>query len=306
LDAQWSDDLHHALHALLTEERNGYYADFGSLEHLARGYRDAYVFQGQYSQFRRRRHGAPVADLPAERFIVFSQNHDQVGNRMLGERLTQLVDFESLKLAAACILLSPFIPVLFMGEEYGERAPFQYFVSHTDPDLIEAVRRGRAEEFASFGFLPQEAPDPQAEGTFARCALDHRLAATGRHAQLLAFYTEVLRLRREVPALRRLSKKGLVANLLDQDLRDQPPLAVLSVLRRGGSDEVRLAFNFGQEPITEPVQMDRWEVLLASADQRWGGPGSRVGAFIEMEATEIIVQPRSCLVLHRNEETDVA
>lgn len=157
-------------HTIPTGERTGSYEDFGSLGQLARGYRDAYVYESEYSRHRRRRHGAPVTDIPARRFVVFSQTHDQVGNRMLGERLTAPVDFESLNLAAA-ILLSPFVPSLFMGEGYGETAPFRYFVSHTDEALVEVVRRGRAEEFASFGFDPVPTPDPRSEEAFERSKL---------------------------------------------------------------------------------------------------------------------------------------
>ena len=143
LDAQWNDDFHHALHTLLTKERKGYYQDFGDLNHLAKALGEGFVYSGQYSYFRRRRHGNPSGHLPPAKWVVFSQNHDQVGNRPQGERLSTLISFEALKLAAAMVLLSPNIPLLFMGEEYGEEAPFLYFVSHSDPALIEAIRQGR-------------------------------------------------------------------------------------------------------------------------------------------------------------------
>jgi maltooligosyltrehalose trehalohydrolase len=148
LDAQWNDDFHHALHTLLTGERTGYYEDFGRIQDLAKAFAEGFVYSGAYSPARRRRHGNTSKDLAADRFVVCAQNHDQVGNRLKGDRLSALVSFEGLKLAAAVVLLSPFIPLLFMGEEYGETAPFPYFVSHSDPDLIEVVRRGRRAEFA--------------------------------------------------------------------------------------------------------------------------------------------------------------
>ena len=170
LDGTWSDDIHHAVHALLTGEQTGYYADFGGISRLATGLREGFVYSGQYSKYRQRSHGNSARDLPGKRFVVFSQNHDQVGNRMLGERLASLVSFESLKLAAGAILLSPFVPLIFMGEEYGEKAPFLYFVSHSDPALIEAVRKGRAEEFRAFRW-EGEPLDPQSKDTFARCKL---------------------------------------------------------------------------------------------------------------------------------------
>ncbi len=143
LDATWSDDFHHAIHVALTEEKRGYYVDFGGIEQVVKVYRDRFALDGGYSHYRRRRHGAPATDLPADRFVVFIQNHDQVGNRARGERLSQLTTFEQRKLAAALLLLSPYIPLLFMGEEYGETRPFNYFVDHGDPDLNEAVREGR-------------------------------------------------------------------------------------------------------------------------------------------------------------------
>ncbi len=142
LDVHWNDDFHHALHHLLTGEADGYYQDFGSVAHLAKAFTDGFVYTGEYSPYRQRCRGSASRDVPASRFLVFAQNHDQVGNRLYGERLSALVSFDALKLAAAVVLLSPNIPLLFMGEEYGETAPFQFFVSHGDPDLIEAVRHG--------------------------------------------------------------------------------------------------------------------------------------------------------------------
>jgi len=150
LDAQWCDDFHHALHTLLTGEQTGYYLDFGSLEHLEKAFTEGFVYSSQYSAYRRRRHGNSSCHVPPRQFVVFSQNHDQVGNRLLGERLSTLVSFEALKLVAGMVILSPYIPLLFMGEEWGERAPFQYFTSHSDAALVHAVRRGRQAEFASF------------------------------------------------------------------------------------------------------------------------------------------------------------
>ena len=166
-DAQCSDDFHHALHALLTGERSGYYQDFGHIRHLVKAYRDGFVYTGQYSKYRRRTHGNDSRATPGARLVVFSQNHDQVGNRTMGERLITLAGFETAKLAAGAIILSPFLPLIFMGEEWGATAPFQYFVSHCDPGLIEAVRSGRKQEFANFTWAG-EPPDPASEETFRR------------------------------------------------------------------------------------------------------------------------------------------
>ena len=206
LDAHWNDDFHHALHTVLTGEQTGYYSDFGRLEQLAKAWREGFIYSGEYSPYRRRRHGSSSRDVAAERLVVFAQNHDQVGNRLGGERLSQLVSFEALKLAAGAVLLSPFLPLLFMGEEYGEVAPFGYFVSHSDPALIEAVRQGRQEEFAAFGW-PGEPPDPLDEATFLRAKLDHRLRREGKNKVLLEFYRELLGLRRELSVLTDLGRR---------------------------------------------------------------------------------------------------
>jgi maltooligosyltrehalose trehalohydrolase len=177
IDAQWSDDFHHALHTLLTGEDLGYYQDFGTCEALAIALRDRFVYSGNFSAFRCRRHGNQASDLPSTQFVVCAQNHDQVGNRMLGERLTQLVSYEALKLAAGVLLTSPYIPLLFMGEEYGEEAPFLYFIDHGDPALVDAVRAGRKAEFREFH--AQGEPLPAHElATFKRSTLNWDLRHT--------------------------------------------------------------------------------------------------------------------------------
>ncbi|MFL5582196.1 MAG: malto-oligosyltrehalose trehalohydrolase, partial [Gemmatimonadaceae bacterium] len=201
LDGQWSDDFHHAVHAALTGETDGYYADFGSVAHVAKALRDRFVYDGRYSAHRRRRHGAPCTDVPGERFVVCIQNHDQVGNRAAGERLSALLGFEQQKLAAALMLLAPYVPMLFMGEEYGEANPFQYFVSHGDRQLVEAVRQGRRREFAAFGWRT-DVPDPQSEETFRNSCLDPDAGRRGRGAAMRALYRDLLALRRSQPALR--------------------------------------------------------------------------------------------------------
>ncbi|MBI3003378.1 MAG: malto-oligosyltrehalose trehalohydrolase [candidate division NC10 bacterium] len=268
LDAQWNDDFHHALHALLTGERTGYYEDFGTVADLSRAFMEGYVYAGQYSTYRRRRHGASSRALPAQRFVVFAQNHDQVGNRMRGERLSALVPFEALKLAAAVVLLSPYLPLLFMGEEYGETAPFPYFISHSDPALIEAVRRGRREEFAAFRWQG-EPLDPQDEATFLGAKLDHRLREQGTHRVLREYYRELLRLRREVPALARLQKEDLEARAFEEERA--------LFVRRGEEGETAAAlFHFGEAPATVPLALPagRWAKRLDSAEERWQGRGS--------------------------------
>lgn len=191
LDGQWADDFHHALHALLTGERDGYYVDFGCVEHLAKAFRRPFVYDGQYSEFRHRRHGRPAFDRRPEQFVVFSQNHDQVGNRALGDRPSR----ETRRLAAFCTLLSPFIPLLFMGEEYGEETPFLFFTDHIDPAIAEATRKGRRREFARFEGFAGELPDPQSHSTFERSRLTRETA----DEDLVDFYASLLEFRRELP-----------------------------------------------------------------------------------------------------------
>jgi maltooligosyltrehalose trehalohydrolase len=275
LQAQWSDDLHHALHALLTGERDGYYRDFGGFEEVQKAYRDRFVYDGRYSAYRQRRHGNFAADLPPNRFVVFSQNHDQVGNRLFGERSSALLPFEALKLLAAAILLSPHIPLLFMGEEYGEPAPFLYFISHTDPQLVEAVRQGRRAEFQSFDWKAPP-PDPQDPATREASVLHWELRAQGSHRQLLALYTELLALRRAHPAL--------AASAEASGCRVQPAhpasARVLVMHRRaaaaGGLEQALVVLNFentGQTPQLAPPPGD-WQLALDSGQERWGGGGA--------------------------------
>jgi maltooligosyltrehalose trehalohydrolase len=270
LDAQWNDDFHHALHVLLTGERQGYYADFQDVGDLARSYAEGFVYSGQYSAYRRRRHGNSSQDRPGEQFVVFAQNHDQVGNRAFGERLSRLVSFEALRLAAASVLLAPFIPLLFMGEEYGEAHPFQYFVSHSDAALIEAVRRGRQEEFSAFNWAG-EIPDPQDEQTFLRSRLAWESRREGEHARLREFYQELLRLRRQLPALSHLDKESV-------DVQSDDKERVLTLSRRHEGSRVFAVLHFGGQAIEHQllIPSGSWHKLLDSADLRWGGPGSRV------------------------------
>jgi maltooligosyltrehalose trehalohydrolase len=198
VDAQWSDDFHHALHVALTGERDGYYGDFTGLDDLATALVDVFVYAGRHSAYRDRTHGRPVGDLPRTRFLGYAQNHDQVGNRAQGERLSQLVSTGRLRIAAALVLLGPFVPLLFMGEEWGASTPFQYFTSHEDPELAEAVRRGRRAEFAAFGWDPAAVPDPQAVETFERSKLDWSELAESPHAELLRWHRDLIALRREL------------------------------------------------------------------------------------------------------------
>ena len=292
LDAQWSDDFHHALHTLLTGERDGYYGDFGGIGHLGRAFTDGFVYSGQYSAYRKRRHGNPSRHLPAGTFVVFAQNHDQIGNRMRGERLARLVCFESLKLAAGVVLLSPFLPLLFMGEEYGEVAPFLYFVHHGDTGLIEAVRKGRKEEFAAFGWKG-EIPDPQDEDTFLRSRPDPALRESGNHARLLELHRELIRIRKTDPVLRRTDREGMEVVPFEKE-------RALFILRRNGSARTAAVFHFGDVPAYLPLPLpgEGWEKVLDSADVRWGGPGGEAPERQDPRADSFLaVRPRSFILL---------
>ena len=196
LDAQWSDEWHHALHAQLTGEHHGYYADFGSLEQVVKAFNHAWVVDGNYSDHREKRSGITTADQPGHRFVVFTQNHDQAGNRLMGDRLSTLADLESLKLAAGAMMVSPFIPMLFMGEEYAEDSPFLYFVSHEDEKLLSKVRKGRKREFRDF-MKDEEPPDPAAEETFARSKLKWDFSWDGPKQAMLDYYKRLIGLRKK-------------------------------------------------------------------------------------------------------------
>lgn len=267
-DAQWNDDFHHSVHALLTSERTGYYEDFGDLRHLAKAYEEGFVYSGQFSKYRGRGHGTTSKDIPAQRFVVFTQNHDQAGNRMLGERLNQLVTREEVMLSAGALILSPFIPLLFMGQEYAETAPFLYFVSHSDPALIEAVREGRRTEFASFAWKGEQ-PDPQAEGTFLRCKLHDDLLNQHQHRAVYDFYRELLRLRKTVPALRHLSKDHCKVTCLEE-------MGIIAIRRWLADEETLTVLHFGidQALLELEIPSGRWRRQLDSSDQKWFGRGS--------------------------------
>jgi maltooligosyltrehalose trehalohydrolase len=297
LDAQWNDDFHHSLHTLLTKEREGYYVDFGDFQHMAQAFSEGFVYSGRYSVTRGRRHGNSSRGIPPARFVVFAQNHDQIGNRMLGERLGDLVPFESFKLAASVVLLSPFVPLLFMGDEYGETAPFQYFVSHSDPKLVEAVRRGRKEEFAAFKW-DQDPPDPQDERTFARSKLNHALKSKGRHRALLEYHRELIRLRRSLPALRSLRKDKMDVVSIEED-------SVLGVRRWSGKDEVFSVFNFKDDEVRlNKIPFGVWRKLLDSADARWLGNGAVAPEVIDATAADGLTLPAHGVVVFEKEIRD--
>jgi maltooligosyltrehalose trehalohydrolase len=252
MHAQWSDDFHHALHVALTDETGGYYRDFDGVESLAAALRRGWVYTGQRSAHRKRRHGRPPEGLTGRNLLGYAQNHDQIGNRAVGDRLSSMVSDGRQRIAAALVLTSPFVPLLFQGEEWGSRAPFQYFTDHQDRELGRAVAQGRRSEFAAFGWDPGEVPDPQEHATFERSKLDWSELGRPEHADMLDWFRALIALRRERPEL------GV--GELDARVEVADDRSWLRV-RRG---DVEVVVNLG--PDTQPVPCADGAVLLASTD----------------------------------------
>jgi maltooligosyltrehalose trehalohydrolase len=286
MDAQWSDDFHHVLHVLLTGEQRGYYQDFGQVEQLAKAYKDSFVYDWKYAPHRKRYHGSDASDRPGHQFVVCTQNHDQVGNRMLGERLTHLVSFEGLKLAAGALLLSPYIPMLFMGEEYGEDSPFLYFVSHTDQDLVEAVRQGRKREFADF-HAEGEFIDPFSLEAFQQSTLKWEKRQEGKHKTLLELYQHLIQLRRTMPALKSLDKQNLEASAVEED-------KLLFLRRESSGSQIFCMMNFNDKDVTFQATSSGgiWRKILDSSDSKWMGSGSTMPEKLIREE-EVTISPHS-------------
>jgi len=288
MDSQWSDDFHHSIHTLLTGESSGYYQDFGELKQLSGTLKQGWFYDGKRSRHRHRRHGNPPPSFKGSHFVVCTQNHDQVGNRALGDRLSTIVNFESLKLAAGANLLSPFVPLLFMGEEYGEMGTFLYFTSHGDTALAEAVRRGRTEEFRSFQWQG-EVPDPQAESTFESSRLHHELAADEPHRTLRRFYKALLRCR----------KKFQLGRVPQPGITEFPDTQSLQALYRS-TPPVLIILNFGAKPaeLQPSLPGGGWNKALDSADLEWLGPGASLPNTLSGNA-RIHLFPRSFAIFER-------
>lgn len=292
-DAQWLDDFHHALYVLLDEQGRDRYEDFGSMQQLAKAYTDGFVHSGEFVRFRQRRHGASSAGVPGDTFVVFNQNHDQIGNRVGGERLSLLVDFERQKVAAAAIMLAPYLPMLFMGEEYGEEAPFFYFVSHSDPELIRLVSEGRKKEFEGFGW-DKEPPEPHDEQTFNQSKLNWDQRNNGKHKVMLNWNKALIVLRKEHPAL---------ANFLKNDVRVNLSGNAFMLHRRSADQahEIACCFNLSKnaEVIQLPESKPHWKKVLDSQDLEWkptGGGGqdtlpkyARASATVSLDGVGVAV-----------------
>jgi maltooligosyltrehalose trehalohydrolase len=276
-DAQWMDDFHHCLYVLLHPQGGKHYQDFGGIEQLARAYTQGFVHTGEYLRFRHRRHGASSAGISGEHFIVFNQNHDLPGNRPGGERLSTLVDQDTLKLAAAVLLLSPYIPFLFMGEEYGEDAPFFFFSDYQDPATTKGLLDGRRDQFAAFNFAG-EVRDPQDETLFQQSKLTWEKRSSGNHRLLLEWYRELIRLRRTHPLFADLSKQRLQADVVGAH--------GLSVYRYSidGDRHLVCLYNFSHDtPLSFTLgyalaQGGTWRRLIASGAASSGSYNSRSDA----------------------------
>lgn len=288
LDGQWSDDFHHAVHALLTGERTGYYADFGAVSAIADSFREPFVFEGQYSTFRRRRHGATSVGIPRCRFVVAVQNHDQVGNRAGGDRLAATLPQDKVRLAAALLLLSPYVPMLFMGEEYGETHPFHYFIDHGDPSLVAAVRAGRLREFEAFQWTkaPADAADP---ATFEQSRIDWTRATRDVYTGTLALYRDLLAMRRDEPMVRPDGARIVVDNGETGwiTLRREPPFDYTRPGTYEG-DTLVSVFNCSSEQLDIPMPGggDRsWTLRLTTDALAYGGE-ERVDTYVDALPTD--------------------
>ena len=254
MDAQWSDDFHHALFSVLNDggEEKGYYVDFGSLEDLAKSLTKVFVYDWAYSHYRMRNHGRPVEHLSAHHFLGYIQTHDQVGNRAIGDRLEQIVGIDRAKVAAGIVLTAPFVPMIFEGEEFAASSPFQYFADHEDPAMAKSVRDGRKGEFAAFGWNPDDIPDPGAKETFERSKLKWDEVHEGRHKEMLEWYRKLIRLRRSSASLND-GDMGHVKVEFDEKKR-------WMTMERG---LVKVFWNLGGAPV-EFANTGRLSLLLAS------------------------------------------
>jgi maltooligosyltrehalose trehalohydrolase len=262
LDKQWCDEFHHALHSLLTGERHGYFSDFGELRHLVKSFNSAYVYDGLWSEHRKRTFGSSTAGIPGNKFVVFTQNHDQIGNRMLGDRIGNLVGEDKLRLAAGAMFISPFVPLIFMGEEYNEKNPFLYFTSHTEEELVEAVSKGRRQEFHSF-LASGSFPEPQAEKVFQSSVLTFD---TFQNRNLFDYYRELIRLKKFHPLWSSFDRKCYMAE-------DSCNNAII-ITRKEANHSLTAILNFGIGEVSLPLSLSQRKqsnVLIYSAARRWGG-----------------------------------
>ncbi len=289
-DSQWNDDFHHALHTVLTGESHGYYKDYGKVSQLAKAYTDGFIFDGCYSTNRACHYGADSRHLDGIRFVICSQNHDQVGNRPIGERLSMILEFPQLKLAAVALLTAPAVPLIFMGEETAAKSPFLYFVSHSDPSLIDGVREGRKKEFREFFATGGDPPDPQAEKTFLQSKVKPDTSKQGK--AITDLYTTLLRLRKEISALRPGNKRRTFAEANDHR-------RTLVISRHDDESTVLCLFNFAEaeQIVTVPAAEGEWSVLLDTDSKKYEGSGNRAASAMKSSGEMRIPMPGGSAVL---------
>jgi len=299
MDAQWSDDFHHSLMTMVTGEQKSYYKDFGMVKHIARSFRTGYAYTGQYSSFRERSHGRTPVLPDASKFIVFAQNHDQVGNQANSKRSGATVPFGALKLIAGVVFLAPFLPLLFMGEEYGETAPFYFFTDYSDPVLADAVYKGRVKEISAEG--ENGVPDPQDAVTFFMSRLDQRLFEQKKNSVLFEFYKNLILLRKELPVLNE-------SNLQDQEIITFEKERMLYVRRWRRSSEICTVFTFTEKNVAAdlPLPMAKWLRRLDSADKRWLGDGNTVPAILDSNGeARLNLSPWACVLYEKANEDGI-
>ncbi len=292
LDAQWSDDFHHSVHTLVTGEKKGYYLDFGKSWQLSKSYKDAFVYDGKYSEYRKKTYGNSTSNVSGEKFVIFNQNHDQIGNRLMGDRLISLTGFETAKVIAGAMFAAPNIPMLFMGEEYGERNPFYYFVSHLDPNLNRLVREGRKNEFRDFYSDTSQTKDPDSPEAFEDSKLSWNIETDKEKKGMLDFYRELIRLRKDHPVLKfpnknnlRISEKGKLF-CLERWQREHRLLVVMNF----EDEEKTIAL-----PSVAAITMKK---ILDSTDVRWNGHGETSPISV-LPGDEIPMQKQS-IVMYSN------
>ncbi|MEP6260529.1 MAG: malto-oligosyltrehalose trehalohydrolase [Gillisia sp.] len=292
LEGQWVDDFHHSLHTILTGELEGYYKDYGSVAHLAKSFKQAFVYDGVFSKFRKRTVGNSPAELPPSKFVISIQNHDQVGNRMLGDRLSTLVSFEQLKLAAGIMLVSPFVPMLFMGEEFAEDQPFHYFVDHSDPELVKAVREGRKREFEYFYDKGEgEFLDPLGVETFNDSKLNWEFKKNSKKTAMWSYYKRLIALKKS-GAFKAFSSKNKQIEFSEEQ----------HYIKINAKEDQNLfsVFNFKEEILESELPGGNfdWKVVISSAGKEWRGT-AEFGQTVN--GTEILKIPgHSMLVLKRD------
>jgi maltooligosyltrehalose trehalohydrolase len=282
-DAQWLDDFHHALYVMLDKKGRERYVDFGKMVQLSKAYTEGFVHSGEYVKFRKRKHGASSAGVPGDKFVAFNLNHDQAGNRVGGERLCMLVDFERVKLAAAALMLAPYVPMLFMGEEYADESPFFYFVSHSDENLIEMVRKGRSEEFRDYGF-DITPPDPQSEETFNRSKINWSSRSKPKHQIILNWHKTLISMRKDFKVLQDFDRKNMDVELAGED--------GFVLQRNSGGERLTAIFNLSDKEMKYKYA-GKGRKVLDSGDAQWMQDGKAVSGlpFAITDDTDLVLPP---------------